>query len=348
MLLKPRLYLLNLNVFPGPGPDEKCNRCNEGFSHPWFYCIGIYLMPYFFSGYLHALVFIYCLLNPSCIFHDHPLIAFEVSYCLIVHPWQLSSLQYRRMDFEEFCAAALSVHQLEALDRWEQHARCAYELFEKDGNRAIVIEELASVSRYFNLLELSRYCMWLYLLSRVENPMNMLMRPPNKNRSRSLLLGQTGLTVRVHLNYGSGTRAWSFDPTSCRSPWLDKAHGWEAKLPRICQIVAWRVQPYLCEGTVRRKWYLELKEKSARVFYMHISQMVRARCLIETQHQSIRIWRSGCMVRKFPLKPTWAKQWAFTVTPILWEGFVQSSKNCRLGPLVDFIKQWKLFWRFPV
>ncbi|XP_061367148.1 CDPK-related kinase 5-like isoform X2 [Gastrolobium bilobum] len=56
----------------------------------------------------------------------------------------LNSLQYRRMDFEEFCAAALSVHQLEALDRWEQHARCAYELFEKDGNRAIVIEELAS------------------------------------------------------------------------------------------------------------------------------------------------------------------------------------------------------------
>lgn len=56
----------------------------------------------------------------------------------------LNALQYRRMDFEEFCAAALSVHQLEALDRWEQHARCAYELFDKDGNRAIMIEELAS------------------------------------------------------------------------------------------------------------------------------------------------------------------------------------------------------------
>ncbi|KAF9622678.1 hypothetical protein IFM89_032599 [Coptis chinensis] len=56
----------------------------------------------------------------------------------------LNALQYRRMDFEEFCAAALSVHQLEALDLWEQHARCAYELFEKDGNRAIIIEELAS------------------------------------------------------------------------------------------------------------------------------------------------------------------------------------------------------------
>ena len=49
------------------------------------------------------------------------------------------------MDFEEFSAATLSVHQLEILDRWEQHARCAYEIFEKEGNRAIMIEELASV-----------------------------------------------------------------------------------------------------------------------------------------------------------------------------------------------------------
>ncbi|PQP98053.1 CDPK-related kinase 5-like [Prunus yedoensis var. nudiflora] len=56
----------------------------------------------------------------------------------------LNALQYRRMDFEEFCAAALSVHQLEALHLCEQHARCVYELFERDGNRAIVIEELAS------------------------------------------------------------------------------------------------------------------------------------------------------------------------------------------------------------
>ncbi|XP_058228449.1 CDPK-related protein kinase isoform X2 [Rhododendron vialii] len=56
----------------------------------------------------------------------------------------LNGLQNRRMDFEEFCAAALSVHQLESRDRWEQHARCAYELFEKNGNRAIVVEELAS------------------------------------------------------------------------------------------------------------------------------------------------------------------------------------------------------------
>ncbi|KAL5099302.1 hypothetical protein RYX36_003629 [Vicia faba] len=56
----------------------------------------------------------------------------------------LNALQYRRMDFDEFCAATLSVHQLEALDHWEKRARCAFDLFEKDGNKAIVIDELAS------------------------------------------------------------------------------------------------------------------------------------------------------------------------------------------------------------
>ncbi|KAF8396275.1 hypothetical protein HHK36_017890 [Tetracentron sinense] len=56
----------------------------------------------------------------------------------------VSSLRYRKFDFEEFCAAAISIYQLEGMDSWEQHARCAYELFEKDGNRPIVIEELAS------------------------------------------------------------------------------------------------------------------------------------------------------------------------------------------------------------
>ncbi|KAJ7952938.1 CDPK-related kinase [Quillaja saponaria] len=55
-----------------------------------------------------------------------------------------NALQYRRIDFEEFCAAALSVYQVEALEHWEQRARCAYELFEQEGNRAIVIVELAS------------------------------------------------------------------------------------------------------------------------------------------------------------------------------------------------------------
>ncbi|XP_061364785.1 CDPK-related kinase 7-like [Gastrolobium bilobum] len=56
----------------------------------------------------------------------------------------VSSIQYRKLDFEEFCAAAISVHQLEGMESWEQHARRAYDVFEKDGNRPIMIEELAS------------------------------------------------------------------------------------------------------------------------------------------------------------------------------------------------------------
>ncbi|CAH9100824.1 unnamed protein product [Cuscuta europaea] len=56
----------------------------------------------------------------------------------------VSCLQYKKLDFEEFCAAAISVHQLEAIQSWEQHARRGYEFFEKDGNRIIVIDELAS------------------------------------------------------------------------------------------------------------------------------------------------------------------------------------------------------------
>ena len=67
---------------------------------------------------------------------------------------QISSIQYRKLDFEEFCAAAISVHQLEGMETWEQHARRAYELFEKDGNRPIMIEELASVRTKFS----TRYC----------------------------------------------------------------------------------------------------------------------------------------------------------------------------------------------
>ncbi|KAM7258162.1 hypothetical protein ACFE04_013903 [Oxalis oulophora] len=55
----------------------------------------------------------------------------------------ISCLQYRNFDFEEFCAAAISVHQL-GMNTWEEHARHAYELFENDGNRPIMIEELTS------------------------------------------------------------------------------------------------------------------------------------------------------------------------------------------------------------
>uniref|UniRef100_M4DKC1 non-specific serine/threonine protein kinase n=1 Tax=Brassica campestris TaxID=3711 RepID=M4DKC1_BRACM len=51
------------------------------------------------------------------------------------------------LDFEEFCASALSVYQMEAMETWEEHSGRAYELFEKDGNRPIMIEELASELR---------------------------------------------------------------------------------------------------------------------------------------------------------------------------------------------------------
>ncbi|KAF9594144.1 hypothetical protein IFM89_028398 [Coptis chinensis] len=57
---------------------------------------------------------------------------------------RMTSLQYRKLDFEEFCAASISVHQMEAMESWEQHAHGAYELFENEGNKPIFIEELAS------------------------------------------------------------------------------------------------------------------------------------------------------------------------------------------------------------
>ncbi|KAF8024523.1 hypothetical protein BT93_F1640 [Corymbia citriodora subsp. variegata] len=55
----------------------------------------------------------------------------------------MEPLAYRRMGFEEFCAAAISVHQLEALEGWEQIASDAFDHFEREGNRVISVEELA-------------------------------------------------------------------------------------------------------------------------------------------------------------------------------------------------------------
>ncbi|KAI3786308.1 hypothetical protein L1987_39899 [Smallanthus sonchifolius] len=56
----------------------------------------------------------------------------------------LNWLTALELDLDDFCAAAVNVHQLEALDRWEEQAHSAYEIFDNDGNRAIIIEELAS------------------------------------------------------------------------------------------------------------------------------------------------------------------------------------------------------------
>lgn len=62
---------------------------------------------------------------------------------------QLNALQYRRMHFQEFCAAALCVHQLDVLNSWEDRTHRAYEIFEQKGNKVIAIQELASVSSEF-------------------------------------------------------------------------------------------------------------------------------------------------------------------------------------------------------
>lgn len=59
----------------------------------------------------------------------------------------LNALQYRRMHFQEFCAAALCVHQLDVLNSWEDRTHRAYEIFEQKGNKVIAIQELASELR---------------------------------------------------------------------------------------------------------------------------------------------------------------------------------------------------------
>ncbi|KAL6495620.1 Cyclin-dependent kinase 4 [Orobanche gracilis] len=55
----------------------------------------------------------------------------------------MAPLSYRKMDFDEFSAAAISTYQLEALESWEQIASTAFEHFEQEGNRVISIDELA-------------------------------------------------------------------------------------------------------------------------------------------------------------------------------------------------------------
>ncbi|GFP88180.1 CDPK-related kinase 3 [Phtheirospermum japonicum] len=55
----------------------------------------------------------------------------------------MAPLSYRKMDFEEFSAAAISTYQLEALESWEQVASIAFEHFEREGNRVISLDELA-------------------------------------------------------------------------------------------------------------------------------------------------------------------------------------------------------------
>ncbi|CAK7324259.1 unnamed protein product [Dovyalis caffra] len=56
----------------------------------------------------------------------------------------MEPLANKKMTFEEFCAAAISPYQLEALEEWESIATAAFEIFEQEGNRVISVEELAT------------------------------------------------------------------------------------------------------------------------------------------------------------------------------------------------------------
>lgn len=58
---------------------------------------------------------------------------------------KMESLSFKKMDFEEFCAAAISPLQLEALQGWEKIATTGFEFFEQEGNRVTTVEELARV-----------------------------------------------------------------------------------------------------------------------------------------------------------------------------------------------------------
>lgn len=62
---------------------------------------------------------------------------------------KMEALAYKKMNFEEFCAAAISVYQLEVHQEWDRIATTAFEYFEETGNRVISLEELAQVCTLF-------------------------------------------------------------------------------------------------------------------------------------------------------------------------------------------------------
>lgn len=80
--------------------------------------------------------------------------------------FKMEPLCYKRMDFEEFCAAAISTYQLEAHEGWENIASMAFEYFEQEGNRAISVMELAQVraSKLLNFNMVSEQRFWVQLL----------------------------------------------------------------------------------------------------------------------------------------------------------------------------------------
>ena len=63
-----------------------------------------------------------------------------------------SSIRDRILEFEEFCIAAISLHQMERMESCEQHAMLAYKLSERNGNIPIMIERnLPLYSHHFQM-----------------------------------------------------------------------------------------------------------------------------------------------------------------------------------------------------
>ncbi|OMP08647.1 hypothetical protein COLO4_06268 [Corchorus olitorius] len=54
----------------------------------------------------------------------------------------MESLANGKMYFEEFCAAAISIASLQAVEGWEQIVSTAFEYFEQEENRVTSEEEL--------------------------------------------------------------------------------------------------------------------------------------------------------------------------------------------------------------
>ena len=144
--------------------------CMHSFIYPFIHtCMRIYIHPD-----IQPSIYIRIHLHPSI--HANPAFHTYISYihtymlyacvhaCLNVL-WkyirgsnvylffnQIEAAQSRKFDFQEFCAAAISVPQLEGLEKWEEQTRKAYHIFEIDGNRVVLIEDLARVSSIFYLL----------------------------------------------------------------------------------------------------------------------------------------------------------------------------------------------------
>lgn len=90
----------------------------------------------------------------------------------------MEPLAREKMDFEEFCAAAISVYQLEAVAGWESIATRAFEYFEQEGNRVISVHELVQVRKQFDA--------WNYITSNCELKCKFKICTGNESGSCSL------------------------------------------------------------------------------------------------------------------------------------------------------------------